>query len=234
MLFLTVTGRNDVVSNMPSGNRSYFYPSVSLGFVFTELGGLNDQQVLPFGKIRASYSQMGQAGDLYATRTLFTARSETEAISSGFLDNDFTFPYQGSPAFTLQSDLLSDQLRPQNVTTYEVGLDLRFYENRVGIDYSYYYINATDQIFNVPLAASSGFRAEYRNAGELESKGHEMVLSIVPVRTSGGFEWEILTNFAMNKNMVLSTGTRCGEGPDRISEFHQLWVPMPMRDIPIR
>ena len=204
MVFVTVTGRNDVVSNMPSGNRSYFYPSVSAGFVFTELGGLKDQKVLPYGKIRASYSQMGQAGALYATRTLFSARVDNEALGNGFLDNDFNFPYQGFPAFTLQQTLLSNELRPQNITTYELGADLRFYENRVGIDYSYYYVNATDQIFNVPLAASSGFRGEYRNAGELESKGHEIVLSIVPVRTSGGFEWEILTNFSKNENMVLS------------------------------
>jgi len=203
MLFMTVTGRNDVVSNMPSGNRSYFYPSVSLGFVFTELSFLQDQQVLPFGKIRASYSQMGQAGALYATKTLYTAKEDNEGLTSGFLDNEFSFPYQGNPAFTLQSTLLSNSLRPQNITTYEFGADLRFYQNRVGIDYSYYYINATDQIFNVPLAASSGFRGEYRNAGELESKGHEIVLSLVPIRTSGGFEWEILTNFSQNENMVL-------------------------------
>ncbi|MEN8158298.1 MAG: SusC/RagA family TonB-linked outer membrane protein [Bacteroidota bacterium] len=203
MLFLTVTGRNDVVSNMPSGNRSYFYPSVSLGFVFTELNFLQDQEILPFGKIRASYSQMGQAGALYATRTLFTAKEESEGLGSGFLDNEFSFPYQSYPAFTLQSTLLSDGLRPQNVTTYEIGADLRFYQNRLGIDYSYYYVNATDQIFSVPLAASSGYRSEYRNAGELESKGHEVILSLIPIRTSGGFEWEILTNFSQNKNMVL-------------------------------
>ena len=204
MIFLTVTGRNDIVSNMPSGNRSYFYPSVSAGFIFTELGGLKDQNVLPYGKIRASYSQMGQAGALYATRTLFTEKTDNEGLGSGFLQNDFTFPYQGYPAFTLQSTLLSNQLRPQNITTYEFGADLRFFENRVGIDYSYYYVNATDQIFNVPLASSSGFRGEYRNAGELESKGHEIVLSIVPVRTSSGFEWEILGNFSANQNMVIS------------------------------
>ena len=203
MLFITVTGRNDIVSNMPSGNRSYFYSSVSARFVFTELDFLTDQQVLPFGKIRASYSQMGQAGALYATRTLYTAKEENEGLGSGFLDNDFAFPYQGNPAFTMQSTLLSSDLRPQNITTYEVGADLRFYQNRVGIDYSYYYVNATNQIFNVPLAASSGFRGEYRNAGELESKGHEIVLSLVPVRSSGGFEWEILTNFSRNQNMVL-------------------------------
>lgn len=202
MVFLTLTGRNDIVSNMPAGNRSYFYPSASLGFVFTELGFMENQQVLPFGKIRASYSQMGQAGDLYATRTLFTPKEDTEAIGSGFLNNEFSFPYMGNPAFTLQSVLLSTDLRPQNVTTYEVGADLRFYQNRVGIDYSYYYINATDQIFSVPLAASTGFRSEYRNAGVLESRGHELILSFVPVRR-GGFEWEVLTNFARNDNMVV-------------------------------
>ena len=204
MLFLTLTGRNDIVSNMPSGNRSYFYPSVSAGFVFTELGGLKNQQVMPYGKIRASYSQMGQAGALYATQTLYSERVDNEALGNGFLDNDFNFPYQGNPAFTYQQTLLSNQLRPQNITTYELGADLRFYENRVGIDYSYYYVNATDQIFNVPLASSSGFRGEYRNAGELESQGHELVLLLVPVRTSSGFEWEILSNFSTNKNMVIS------------------------------
>ncbi len=203
MLFLTVTGRNDVVSNMPSGNRSYFYPSVSMGFIFTELGFLKDQNILPYGKIRASYSQMGQAGALYSTKTLFTAKEDNEGIGSGFLDNNFTFPYQSYPAFTLQSVLLSDALRPQNITSYEIGADLRFFGNRLGIDYSYYYINATDQIFSVPLASSSGFRSEYRNAGELESKGHELMLSIIPVRTKGGFEWELLGNFAQNENMVL-------------------------------
>jgi hypothetical protein len=217
MLFLTVTGRNDVVSNMPSGNRSYFYPSVSLGFVFTELGFLQDQQVLPFGKIRASYSQMGQAGDLYATRTLFTAKEDNEAISSGFLDNEFSFPYQGYPAFTLQSVLLSDALQPQNITTYEIGADLRFYQNRLAIDYSYYYIDATDQIFSVPLAASSGFRSEYRNAGVLESKGHELILSVVPVRTEGGFEWEILTNFSQNDNLVVELAP----GVERVQTGYQ-------------
>jgi len=217
MLFLTVTGRNDIVSNMPSGNRSYFYPSVSLGFVFTELGFLQDQQVLPFGKLRASYSQMGQAGALYATKTLFTAKEDNEAISSGFLDNNFTFPYQGYPAFTLQSVLLSDALRPQNITTYEIGADLRFYQNRVAIDYSYYYIDATDQIFSVPLAASSGFRSEYRNAGVLESKGHELILSVIPVRTSGGFEWEILTNFSQNENLVVELAP----GVERVQTGYQ-------------
>ncbi len=217
MLFLTVTGRNDIVSNMPSGNRSYFYPSVSAGFVFTELDFLAKQKILPFGKIRASYSQMGQAGDLYATKTLYTEKKETEGLGSGFLDAEFTFPYQGHPAFTLQSTLLSNELRPQNITTYEIGADLRFYENRVGIDYSYYYVNATDQIFSVPLAASSGFRSEYKNAGELESKGHEIILSIVPVRTSGGFEWEILSNFSRNENMVLSLAP----GVERVQSGYQ-------------
>ncbi|MCP4311404.1 MAG: SusC/RagA family TonB-linked outer membrane protein [Bacteroidetes bacterium] len=204
MLFLTVTGRNDIVSNMPSGNRSYFYPSVSAGFVFTELDFMASQQVLPFGKIRASYSQMGQAGALYSTQTLFTSKEDNEALGDGFLDNDFTFPYQGNPAFTQQSTLLSRDLMPQNITTIEIGADLRFYENRVGIDYSYYSVNATDQIFNVPLAASSGFRGEYRNAGELESKGHEVILSIVPIRTSDGLEWELLANFSRNENIVIS------------------------------
>jgi len=216
MIFLTLTGRNDIVSNMPAGHRSYFYPSASLGFVFSDLGFMQDQQVLPFGKIRASYSQMGQAGDLYATRTLFTPKEKTESIGSGFLNNEFTFPYMGNPAFTLQSVLLSSDLRPQNVTTWEVGADLRFYQNRVGIDYSYYYVNATDQIFSVPLAASTGFRSEYRNAGVLESRGHELVFSFVPLRR-GGLEWEVMTNFAKNDNMVVELAP----GVERIQTGYQ-------------
>lgn len=217
MLFLTVTGRNDVVSNMPSGHRSYFYPSVSMGFIFTELGFMENQNILPYGKIRASYSQMGQAGALYSTKTLFTAKEDNEGIGSGFLDNEFSFPYQSYPAFTLQSVLLSDALRPQNVTSYEAGLELRFFENRVAVDYSYYYINASNQIFSVPLASSSGFRSEYRNAGELESKGHEIMLSVIPIRSEGGFEWEILGNFAQNENMVLELAP----GVERVQTGYQ-------------
>ncbi|HER08514.1 MAG TPA: TonB-dependent receptor, partial [Bacteroides sp.] len=114
------------------------------------------------------------------------------------------------------SVLLSSDLRPQNVTTWEVGADLRFYQNRVGIDYSYYYINATDQIFSVPLAASTGFRSEYRNAGVLESRGHELVFSFVPIRR-GGFQWEVLTNFSKNDNMVVELAP----GVERIQTGYQ-------------
>jgi hypothetical protein len=155
MLFLNTTGRNDIVSNMPSDNRSFFYPSVSAGFIFTELDALKENKILPYGKLRASFAQVGQAGPKYATKTVYVKGGS--ANTGGFLDDGIEFPFAGYPAFTLDDDLKSANLKPQNTMTYELGADLRFVQNRIGVDYTFYHIDATDQIFYVPMAKSTGF-----------------------------------------------------------------------------
>ncbi|WP_439881580.1 SusC/RagA family TonB-linked outer membrane protein [Pontibacter sp. MBLB2868] len=198
-LFLNATARQDYVSNLPRDNRSFFYPSVGIGFVFTDAFQL-DYDWLSFGKIRASYAEVGAApDDPFVTRNIFVGGGS----GSGFLNDGIVFPFNGLNAYSLSDLIRSNQLRPQNTKTTEFGGDLRFLENRITIDYTYYIQRTEDQIFQVPLAPSSGFTAELRNAGELETKGHELVLGLYPIRNTN-FQWEIITNFSTYNNEVKS------------------------------
>ncbi|MEX2567152.1 MAG: SusC/RagA family TonB-linked outer membrane protein [Cyclobacteriaceae bacterium] len=192
-VFLNATGRNDIVSNMPRGNRSFFYPSVGTGVVFTEfLPG--SENFLTFGKFRASIAEVGQAGPIYSTATLFVPGAAT---------GGFTFPYQGLNAFTLSNALNSSDLRPENTRTFEIGVDLRFFNDRIGLDYTYYDSKSDGQIYRVPIAISTGYSSELRNAGEMSVKGHEIMLNLTPVSTSA-FTWDLTTNFTTYINRVVS------------------------------
>lgn len=193
MLFLNASGRNDVVSNMPRGNRSFFYPSVGLGFAFTELMNTSSR-VLEFGKLRASVAEVGQAGPIYVANTVFVR---------GNAGGGFLFPFDGLNAFTRSNNLISADLQPENTRTTEVGIDLRGFDRRVTIDYTYYTTIADGQIFNVPVPISTGYGTELRNAGQMSVKGHEIVLNLVPVRTAN-FAWDLTTNFTTFTNMVES------------------------------
>ncbi len=201
MIYLGVTGRNDIVSTMPRGSRSFFYPSVSLGFIFTELEALHNS-VLSFGKIRASYANVGQAG---------TFRPVTYGLasagSSGFLSDDFVFPLGGISGYGPSQTLYDPNLKPQNTRTMEGGLELKFFNNRFGIDYAYSDQLAKDQIFAVPLAGSTGYAEIYKNAGTMTVKGHEVVINIVPIKTND-FEWNFSTLFTkyVNKCVELADG----------------------------
>ena len=207
-VFLNATGRNDVVSNMPRENRSFFYPSVGLGVVFTEFLDI-PENILTFGKFRASMAEVGQAGPIYATSTLY---------ASGAATGGFTFPYQGMNAFSQSNDLNSSDLRPENTRTFEIGLDLRFLNDRIGLDYTYYDSKADGQIYRVPIAVSTGYATELRNAGEMSIRGHEIMLNITPVLTSD-FRWDLTTNFTTYTNKVISLA----EGIEQL-ELGGFWV----------
>ncbi len=190
MLFLTLTGRNDVVSNMPRANRSFFYPSVGLGFIFTEAMEINPK-ILSFGKVRMSYAEVGQAGSIYSTVTTYSPGGASY----------FSFPFNGINAFTLSNSLKSTDLKPENTKSVEFGTTLGFLNNRINLDYTYYYSKSDGQIFSVPISSSSGYTSETRNAGVMLNHGHEMVLTIKPVVTDK-FSWDITTNFASFVNKV--------------------------------
>ncbi|NDK54635.1 SusC/RagA family TonB-linked outer membrane protein [Pontibacter fetidus] len=198
-LFLNASARQDYVSNLPRDNRDFFYPSVGVGFVFTDAFKLNADW-LSFGKVRASYAEVGAAPDNpYQTRNIFVGGGS----GSGFLNDGILFPFNGLNAYSLSDIIRSDQLRPQNTKTIEFGGDLRFLDNRITLDYTYYVQTTEDQIFQVPVAPSAGFTSEFRNAGELETKGHELVVGLVPLRNEN-FQWEITTNFSSYENEVIS------------------------------
>lgn len=197
MLFLSVTGRNDIVSSMPRGNRSFYYPSVSLGFVATELEGLKDNKVLSFLKIRASYAEVGQAGtylrDYYTTPT----------YGGGFWTPGLppvVFPLDGVVAYTPNTTLYDPKLKPQNTISKEVGVETRLFNNLLSLDYTFSRQDVKDQIFPVPLAGSTGAGQIVMNGGKIHTNAHEISLSINPVKTKSsnltvGFNFTKIDNY---------------------------------------
>lgn len=195
MIFLNATGRNDIVSSMPSDNRSFFYPSVSLSWVFSQLGGLNDKGF--FGKLRASYAQVGASG------TFRDSVYVQGGSGSGFLEEDIEFPFNGLVGFRQNSTLYDPDLKPQNTNSFELGTELGFWNNRIRLEYTYTHQKTVDQIFAIPLAGSTGFAQVIRNAGDMQSDVHEATLTIVPVK-SPNFEWDLTGNFTKVENKVVA------------------------------
>ncbi len=195
MLFLNATGRNDIVSSMPRDNRSFFYPSASLGFVFSEL--MEPSSAFSFGKLRASIAEVGQAGTYYENYFL------QPAYGGGFwLAAPIQYPIGGINSYIPNTTQYDPNLKPQNTRTYELGVDLKFFNNRFGVDYTYSKQIVTDQIFPVPLAGSTGATQLVMNGGKVETAAHEVMVYITPVRTRD-FQWDMNLNFAMVNNQVL-------------------------------
>lgn len=197
-LYLNLTGRNEWASTLPADKRSFFYPSASVGFVFTEPFGLSDNKVLPYGKIRLSYAQVGNIPGVYETSTFY----EPTVVGDGWTSGT-PFPFQGTTGFSLSGTQGNPNLRPEKTNSLEAGLDLRFLNNRLGLDATIYKSNSVDQIFAVQVATSSGYRSVIKNAGEVENKGIELVLNATPVKTKS-FRWDLQLNWTLNRNTVIS------------------------------
>lgn len=184
-LYLSVTGRNDWSSTLPSHNRSYFYPSVGVSAVLSDLMP-SLKGALSFAKVRASWAKVGNSAPPYML-------SRTANISSG-----------GNNGFIQLSGTLPNvDLKPETTESVELGLDLRFFNDRLGLDLTYYKTNTFDQLFSVALPTGSGASSFFTNGGDVENKGYEAMLTLVPVRTND-FNWDIVTNFATNRNWVNS------------------------------
>jgi len=196
MLFLNITGRQDYVSTMPRDNNSFFYPSVSLGFIITELESLRDLPVLSYAKVRVSYAEVGQAGEYYPN--FFSAPN----YGGGFWGaTPIQYPINGISSYLSNNVQYDPNLKPQNTQSYELGTELKFFSNRLGIDYSYSNQLVTDQIFQVPVAASTGAAALVMNGGEIKTDVHEIMLYATPVIYQG-FQWDFNVNFSKINNMV--------------------------------
>ena len=196
-LYLNVTGRNEWSSTLPTENRSFFYPSASASFVFTEALGMSQNKTLPFGKVRVSWAQVGNDADPYSLQTVY----ENATFGDGWT-NGIAYPFNGTPGFTRQGVLGNPNLRPEKTNSFEVGADLRFLNNRIGLDIAYYSNVTVDQIFAVQRSSSSGYRFSIENAGKMSNKGIEAVLTATPVK-SQDFQWDALVNFTMNRNEVV-------------------------------
>lgn len=195
MLFLNATIRSDYVSSMPHGNRTFTYPSVSLGFIFTELEALKND-VLTYGKIRGSYAEVGQAGSYRAS--FYSTPGFGGGFSSG---TPVSYPVGGVTAYTPYSLIYDPNLRPQNTKSFEVGTDLAFFDGRITLAYTYSRQDVKDQIFDVPMASSTGYSSKRMNAGKVHTNAHEITLGVIPVQTKN-FTWDITVNFTKIDNYV--------------------------------
>ena len=196
MVYLNATVRNDRVSTMPRNNRSFTYPSVSLGFIFTELDALKND-VLTYGKLRASYAEVGQAGKYY--KSYYSTPIYGGGFSSG---TPIQYPMGSSiVAYTPYYKIYDPHLKPQNTKSYEIGADLTFWNGLVSLNYTYSRQNVKDQIFDVPLSTSTGYQSLVTNGGSMHTNSHEITLAVNPVSTKD-FNWDFAFNFSKIDNYV--------------------------------
>ncbi len=197
MLYLGAALRNEWSTTMPKDNLSALYPSFSLGFVFSELDVFKNSSFFSYGKLRTSWAKTANIAGAYSTVTYF---NPTE-IGDGFT-NGVAFPFRESSGYEVGWLLGNTDLKHENQTTFEVGAELKFFDNRFGIDAAYFHNNNTDILLAIPIAASTGYNNLYANAASLESKGVEVSAYATPIKTKN-FDWTINANFSKMSNKVL-------------------------------
>lgn len=185
--YLDASLRNDWSSTLPEDNWSYSYPSVSTSVLFNELLDI-PSDVLTFSKLRMSWAQVGNDTDPYM-------------LSDIFYIDDASGSYLGRTTMSRSGTKNNPDLLPEEVTSFEVGGEFRFFNNRLYTDFSFYNIKSTDLIMAVPISASTGYSSRVSNVGEIENKGFEMLLGGTPVER-GLFTWETSLNFSTNENQL--------------------------------
>ena len=189
-LTLTITGRNDWSSTLPLDNNSYFYPSVSAAFVFTDALGM-ESNILNYGKIRASYAQVGNDTDPYLLD--FTFNPITTATGQYSLNNNF--PFLGRSAYSKVNTVPPEGLLPENQISYEVGAELNFFDSRLNLDLAYFRTENTDQILQIPIPETTGFGFLTTNLGQVNTSGFEFSIDAIPLKFKK-FRWNTIINFS--------------------------------------
>ena len=199
MVYLSVTGREEESSTLPANNNTFFYPSASLGWVFTELESLKGGHVLNYGKIRASFAQVGKDAPIYALTTPF---SSPFAYTDGYVNTGVSIPAYAIS--TVTASIGNPNLKPEKTVSYEGGIDLGLYKDRISFNGTYYYSKSSDVIVPAAISYTTGFAGQLLNAATLTNKGVELTLNTNPVRTAYGLRWDVNFNWSMNRNKVLS------------------------------
>lgn len=200
-LFLDVTGRNDWSSSLiysdGSGNISYFYPSISASWVASETLRETLPDFISFAKLRASYASVGNDCEPYLT-----------SIGYYKISNDVTYenPLTGSqyPEYVFDSNQMRNlNLKPEKQNSLELGLDMKFFENRFGFDLAWYKTNTKNQILALAQANESGMGSRYINAGNIQNSGIELSINATPVMTKD-WRWDFNVNMTHNNNKIVS------------------------------
>jgi TonB-linked SusC/RagA family outer membrane protein len=191
-LILEFQARYDQSSTLPRPDegkifgKGFLYGSAAAGYEFTKILGLDQNPILNYGKIRASVAEVGRDTGPYRVQSPLTFNN----YIGGGLRNDF----YGS----------NYNLKPERTRTYEAGIALQFFKNRLSLDFNYYRSRTTDQLIAPRVSQATGFILQYINGGVVTNEGQEISLSGTPVRSSSGFTWDVLLNFYHNTNNVES------------------------------
>lgn len=186
LVYLGGSVRNDWSSTLPADNNSYLYPSVNASFVFSSLPALQASDVLSFGKVRATWARVGSDTDPY--RLSFTYPLGT--------------PFGNTQVQSLPNTLPNEDLEPEITESWEIGTQLQFFRNRVGLDATYYSEETSNQILSVEGSRASGYVSRVINAGTISNEGVELELDLTPVITQD-FQWDLTFNWAKNVNEVV-------------------------------
>lgn len=185
LIYLDATVRGDQSSTLPVGNNIYVYPSFSGSFVFSEL--IKRSDILPYGKVRLSWAQVGSDTDPYQLGLVYTKSKYTyPGYTIGYIDNT-TIP--------------NKNLKPTRTNSFEVGFETKFLKNRIGLDFTYYNQVSKDQIMGMASSWATGYPYRLINAGEIQNQGIEITLNTRPVEV-GDFSWDLNFNFSKNENKV--------------------------------
>ena len=184
--FLDMTLRGDCSSTLPVNNNVYWYPSVSGSLLFSELLHV-DKNIMPYGKVRASWAKVGNDTSPYMLRPTYEM-----ALNS----------FGQYPMAAISSDVIPNKnLKPTMTNSIELGFELKFLKNRLGLDFTYYNQHSKDQILRMNTSYASGYRYQLINAGDIENRGIEVVLNTRPIEMKD-FSWDLNVNFAKNSNKV--------------------------------
>lgn len=185
-LYLTVTGRNDKTSSLLTPRNSFFYPSATLSYIFSD--HLTLPEAVSDAKFRFSYARIGKDAEAYSTSRGFDSYQQ---LPSGYI------------GFTRPALLGDATLKPEFTDTWETGLSMGFLQNRLSFDFNYYRSVSKDQIIKIPVSASIGYVNAAINAGSMRNQGIELSVNATPVQANN-FSWDTRFNFSMNRNKVLS------------------------------
>lgn len=186
LLFLTVTARNDWSSTLPEDENAFFYPSVSSSFVFSEAFSLPTW--LSFGKVRASWAEVGNDTDPYQLNLTY---------------NILNFTHQGQSLSAVAQDAIPlADLKPTSTVEVELGFDLRFFDDRLTADFTWYDRQTTNQILSTTVSNTTGYGSRVINAGRLDNSGIELLLTGIPFSTNDMF-WETSVNYGRNSSEVV-------------------------------
>lgn len=182
--YLDLTARNDWTSALPESNNSYFYPSATLSLILSDMFHITSGP-LTFAKLRANWAQVGGDTGPYELYNTFNFGQDWGDVKRA----------------NMEFNLKNNQLKPLIATSTEFGADLRFFQGRLGLDFTYYNTVNRNQIIYIPTTMASGYSSKLINAGKIQNRGFEIGLFATPVK--GNFNWDVNVNFTRNRNTVL-------------------------------